>query len=76
MNNAVSTDYLEEQKNEIEALQSIYPEEFEGKKKQLFLYSFWPMLRIAISDSEFRISIYPDEQDPESPRKKMKCCLI
>ncbi|KAG1047417.1 hypothetical protein G6F46_011604 [Rhizopus delemar] len=45
------TDYLEEQKNEIEALQSIYPEEFE-----------------AISDSEFRISIYPDEQDPESPR--------
>ncbi|KAG1493620.1 hypothetical protein G6F53_012722 [Rhizopus delemar] len=51
MNNAVSTDYLEEQKNEIEALQSIYPEEFE-----------------AISDSEFRISIYPDEQDPESPR--------
>lgn len=24
------TDYLEEQKNEIEALQSIYPDEFEG----------------------------------------------
>ncbi|KAG0740951.1 hypothetical protein G6F57_001226 [Rhizopus arrhizus] len=45
------TDYLEEQKNEIEALQSIYPEEFE-----------------AISDSEFRISVYPEEQDPESPR--------
>ncbi|CEJ01715.1 hypothetical protein RMCBS344292_15736 [Rhizopus microsporus] len=40
------TDYLEEQKNEIEALQSIYPDEFE----------------------EFRISIYPEEQDPENPR--------
>ncbi|KAG1467849.1 hypothetical protein G6F56_004178 [Rhizopus delemar] len=45
------TDYLEEQKNEIEALQSIYPDEFEG-----------------ISDSEFRIPVYPDEQDPENPR--------
>lgn len=34
MNNVVSIDYLEEQKNEIEALQSIYPEEFEGEKKK------------------------------------------
>jgi hypothetical protein len=38
MNNAVSIDYLEEQKNEIEALQSIYPEEFEGKKKKEHLF--------------------------------------
>ncbi|PHZ12302.1 RWD-domain-containing protein [Rhizopus microsporus ATCC 52813] len=45
------TDYLEEQKNEIEALQSIYPDEFEG-----------------ISETEFRISIYPEEQDLENPR--------
>jgi hypothetical protein len=42
----------------------------------LFLPPFWPILSIAISDSEFRISVYPEEQDPESPRKKMKCCLI
>ncbi|KAI7860174.1 RWD domain-containing protein 1 [Circinella umbellata] len=42
------TDYLEEQQNELEALQSIYPEEFEE-----------------ISDNEFRIAIFPDDQDED-----------
>ncbi|KAI9486020.1 MAG: ubiquitin-conjugating enzyme/RWD-like protein [Benjaminiella poitrasii] len=45
------TDYAEEQANEIEALASIYPEEFE-----------------AISEKEFRIAVYPEEQDEENPR--------
>ncbi|KAI7894210.1 ubiquitin-conjugating enzyme/RWD-like protein [Mucor mucedo] len=45
------TDYLEEQQNEIEALESIYPDEFQ-----------------AISEKEFKISIYPDEQDEDHPR--------
>lgn len=45
------TDYKEEQQNELEALASIYPDEFE-----------------AISDKEFRIAVYPEEQDEENPR--------
>lgn len=45
------TDYLEEQQNEIEALESIYPDEF-----------------TSISEKEFEIAIYPDEQDEENPR--------
>ncbi|KAI7903723.1 ubiquitin-conjugating enzyme/RWD-like protein [Cokeromyces recurvatus] len=45
------TDFLEEQANELEALASIYPDEFE-----------------AISDKEFRIAVYPEEQDEENPR--------
>ncbi|CEP11326.1 hypothetical protein [Parasitella parasitica] len=45
------TDYAEEQANEIEALESIYPDEFE-----------------AVSDKEFKIAIYPEEQDEENPR--------
>ncbi|KAI8979664.1 ubiquitin-conjugating enzyme/RWD-like protein [Mycotypha africana] len=45
------TDYAEEQANELEALQSIYPDEFE-----------------AISEKEFTIAVYPDEQDEDHPR--------
>ncbi|KAL1928607.1 hypothetical protein VTP01DRAFT_2393 [Rhizomucor pusillus] len=44
------TDFAEEQQNELEALQSIYPEEFQE-----------------LGDKEFKIAIYPDEQDEESP---------
>ncbi|CAO3639298.1 unnamed protein product [Mucor fragilis] len=45
------TDYAEEQANEIEALESIYPDEFQ-----------------AISEKEFKIAVYPEEQDEENPR--------
>ncbi|RUS29281.1 ubiquitin-conjugating enzyme/RWD-like protein [Jimgerdemannia flammicorona] len=60
------TDYAEEQRNELEALQSIYPDEFErepGQSTQLtHLITF-----TEISDTEFRIHIEPDDQDPTEP---------
>ncbi|KAF9168679.1 RWD domain-containing protein 1 [Actinomortierella ambigua] len=45
------TDYKEEQNNELEALESIYPDEFE---------------EISRDPGEFRIHIVPDEQDDEN----------
>ncbi|KAI8337367.1 ubiquitin-conjugating enzyme/RWD-like protein [Choanephora cucurbitarum] len=45
------TDYSEEQANELEALASIYPDEF-----------------TAISEKEFVVSVFPEEQDEENPR--------
>ncbi|KAI8093402.1 ubiquitin-conjugating enzyme/RWD-like protein [Halteromyces radiatus] len=44
----IMTDYIEERQMELEALESIYPDEYE-----------------AIGENEFRISIYPDEEDEE-----------
>ncbi|KAI8070701.1 ubiquitin-conjugating enzyme/RWD-like protein [Gongronella butleri] len=46
---ATMTDYAEERQMELEALESIYPDEYQP-----------------ISDTEFTISIYPDEQDNDT----------
>lgn len=67
-------DYVEEQQNEIEALESIYPDEFQGSILKIFLIitchlTFFDIL-VAISEKEFTIAVYPDEQDEENPRKK------
>ena len=51
-------DYKEEQANELEALQSIYPDEYE---------------EISSDPGEFTILIVPDEQDGEDTCKVPRC---
>lgn len=66
------SDYAEEQANEIEALESIYPDEFQGNYRiKIFntSCSLYSNLYLAISEKEFKIAVYPEEQDEENPRK-------
>lgn len=64
---------MEEQQNEIEALESIYPDEFQGKNHHMVDYfDLVNKNHVAISEKEFKISIYPDEQDEDQPRKYKK----
>lgn len=52
-------DYKEEQANELEALQSIYPDEYE---------------EISADPGEFTILVVPDEQDGDDTCKFLNFC--
>lgn len=66
LNFGVFIDYAEERQMELEALESIYPDEYEGTTDSVYSTNAnLLLLCIALGEGEFRITIYPDEEDDE-----------